>query len=524
MLKGLEKREEREKIMPVGRRLFPVLFLSVAIACTAIATAMADDPAKSSEKQGEKPGRPPMPSDVTTEQHVSLAGRQLKYHVTAGSLPVINAKGEHKADVFYIAYVLDAGKPAADRPITFAFNGGPGAASAYIHLGALGPKRLEFGNDGDSPSNPPKLVDNPDTWLDFTDLVFVDPVGTGYSSTLSNSDEDNKAFWSVNGDVESLSRFIMQYLTKSGRLTSQHYLVGESYGGFRVPKIAHRLQTVEGVGVRGMVLLSPALDFAFLDSSSLALMPQMALLPSMAAVALSAKGPVTPEMLTPVEQYAAGDYLVDLVRGRGDAAAADQVAQKMAALTGLDPKLVKQLGAKIDPHTYSRELHRDTGLVVSVYDGTVKGYDAMPQSAEGDFEDPILQGTTAPVTSAIVDYIQGALGYHFDQPYHLLSYQVNAKWDWNISPRGAELIVPSAVDDLAKALALDPKLRVIIAHGLTDVVTPYFASKYIINHVPAFGDGSRLELKVYPGGHMNYSRDGSRELLRTDAMKLYPAG
>jgi carboxypeptidase C (cathepsin A) len=514
--------------MSVGRRLFPVLFLSAAMSCMAAAVAIADEPAKAPDKAAEKPeakaARPQMPADVTTEQHVSLPGRQLKYRVTAGSLPVINGKGEHKADVFYIAYVLDTGKPAADRPITFAFNGGPGAASAFIHLGALGPKRLEFGNQGASPSNPPKLVDNPDTWLDFTDLVFVDPVGTGYSSTLSNSDEDNKGFWGVRGDVESLSRFIMQYLTKAGRLTSQHYLVGESYGGFRVPKIAHHLQTSEGVGVRGMVLLSPALDFAFLDSSSLGLMPQMAVLPSMAAVALSTKGPVTPEMLAPIEQYAAGDYLLDLMRGHSDAAAADQVAQKMAALTGLDPKLVKQLGARIDLRTYSRELHRDEGMVVSLYDGTVKGFDAMPQSAEPEFEDPILQGTTAPVTSAIVDYIQGPLGYHIDQPYRLLNYEVNAKWDWNIVPHGAELIVPSAVDDLAKALALDPKLEIIIAHGVTDTVTPYFASKYIINHVPAFGDGSRLQLKVYPGGHMSYTRDGSRAALRADAIKLYPGG
>jgi carboxypeptidase C (cathepsin A) len=508
--------------------MFRVFFLAAALVSTGAKFAIADEPAKTADKQAEKPdaksARPAMPADVTTEQHVSLPGRKLKYKVTAGSLPVTNGKGEHKADIFYIAYILDTGKSTADRPITFAFNGGPGAASAYLHLGALGPKRLAFGNEGDSPSNPPKLVDNPDTWLDFTDLVFVDPVGTGYSSTLSNSDEDNKSFWGVKGDVDSLSRFIMQYLTRNGRLTSPHYLTGESYGGFRVPKIAHHLQTSEGVGVRGMVLLSPALDFAFLDSSRLALMPQMAVLPSMAAVALSAKGPVTPEMLVPVEQYAAGDYLIDLVRGRGDPAAAAQVAQKMAALTGLDPKLMKQLGARIDLRTYSRELHRDDSMVVSLYDGTVKGYDATPQSADPDFEDPILQGTTAPVTSAIVDYIQGPLGYHIDQPYHLLNYEVNARWDWDITPRGAELIVPSAVDDLAKSLALDSKLKVIIAHGMFDTVTPYFASKYIINHVPAFGDGSRMQLKVYPGGHMNYSRDESRAALRADAMKLYPGG
>jgi carboxypeptidase C (cathepsin A) len=508
----------------IARSAFAIFIASAIFA--APQSLRAEDPAKSAdkpaaEKSDEKGARPAMPADVTSEQHVSLPGRVLKYHVTAGSLPMKNNKGEHKADIFYIAYALDTGKPAADRPITFVFNGGPGAASAYLHLGVLGPRRLAFGNDGDSPSTPPRLVDNPDTWLDFTDLVFIDPVGTGYSSTLSNSEEDNKAYWGVKQDVDSLSSFIAHYLTKAGRLTSPHYLVGESYGGFRGPKIAHRLQTQDGVGVAGIVLLSPALDFSFLDGTSLSLLPDMARLPSMAATALAAKGPVTREMLKPVEQYAAGDYLLDLVRGRGDPAARDRMADKVAGLIALDPKLVRQLDSRIDARTYARELHRDQGLVTSVYDGTVKGYDAFPNAVSPQFEDPILQGTIAPVTSAIVDYIQTGLGYRIDQPYHLLSYEVNGKWDWNVT---GELQMPSAVDDLKQALALDPKLRVMISHGMFDTVTPYFATQYIIDHVPAFGDANRLELKLHAGGHMHYNVGAARAELRADAMKLYPGG
>jgi carboxypeptidase C (cathepsin A) len=517
--------------MKVGHVVSGIMIITAAI--LASPQIRADDAPKSAEKTADKPDdknqRPAMPADVTTEQHVSLPGRILKYHVTAGSLPLKNNRGEHKADIFYVAYMLDGGKPAAaqgdqGRPITFVFNGGPGAASAYLHLGLLGPRHLSFGNDGDSPSTPPRLVDNPDTWLDFTDLVFIDPVGTGYSSTLSNSDEDNKAYWGVAQDVDSLSSFIAHYLTKAGRLTSPHYIVGESYGGFRGPKIAHHLQVEEGVGVAGIVLLSPALDFSFLDGTDLSLLPNMAILPSLAATALAAKGAVTPDMLKPVEQYAAGDYLLDLVRGKGDPAAHDRMADKVAALIGLDPKLVRQLDSQIDPQTYSRELHRDQGMVTSVYDGTVKGYDAFPASASPRFEDPILQGTVAPVTSAIVDYIQGTLGYRIDQPYHLLNYEVNGKWDWNVSSHGGEPQMPSAVDDLKQALALDPKLRVMISHGMFDTVTPYFATKYIIDHVPAFGDATRLQLKLYPGGHMHYSRDATRAALRADAMKLYPGG
>jgi carboxypeptidase C (cathepsin A) len=488
----------------------------------------ADDPKppeKAAEKPDDKAGRPPMPADVISEQHVSLPGRVLKYHVTAGSLPMKNAKGEHKADIFYIAYILDTGKPAADRPITFAFNGGPGSASAWLHLGALGPKRLAFGNDGNTPSDPPKLQDNPDTWLDFTDLVFVDPVGTGYSSTISNSDEDNKAYWGVTQDADSLSEFISRYLTKAGRMTSPHYIVGESYGGFRGPKIAHHLQTKEGVGINGMVLLSPALDFSFLAGNEWSLLPDMAKLPTLAAIALANKGGlVTLDQLKPVEQYAAGDYLLDLVRGKSDPAARDKMADKVAGLIGLDPKLVRQLNGQIDIQTFSREQHRAEGLVTSIYEGTVKGFDANPESAQPDFEDPILQGAIAPVNSAIVDYVQGTLGYKIDQPYHLLSYDVNRKWDWGIGKDGADPAMPEVVGDLKKAMALDAHMKVMISHGMFDTVTPYFATRYIIDHVPAFGNTDRLQLKVYPGGHMHYSRDASRAALRADAMKLYPNG
>ncbi len=505
-------------------------FISIALAAALAATALpafADDPAKPADKAADKPddknARPPMPADVTTEQHVSLPGRTLKYHVTAGSLPLTDGKGAHKADIFYIAYVLETGKPAADRPITFAFNGGPGAASAYLHLGALGPRRLAFGNEGGAPSDPPRLVDNPDTWLDFTDLVFIDPVGTGYSSTLTNSDDDNKLYWGVSQDVDSLSSFIAHYLVKAGRMTSPHYLVGESYGGMRGPKIAHHLQTKEGVGVNGMVMLSPALDYAFLEDNQLSLLADMARLPSLAAIALSAKGPVTPDMLKPVEQYAAGDYLLALAHANGDPAAKAQAAEKVAGLIGLDPRLVKLLDSRIGIDAYQRELHRDEGMVTSVYDGTVTGYDAFPESYEPKAEDPILMGTTAPVTSAMVDYIQGALGYHIDQPYHVLNYDVNGKWDWNVASHdGGEPQLPSSVDDLRQALALDRNMRVLIAHGMTDTITPYFATRYIIDHTPPFGSTPRLELKIYPGGHMLYSRDASRAALRADAMKLYP--
>src|SRR5690348_124824 len=227
--------------------------------------ALADDaPAKSDskdKKDDKKPDidLPPFPADASVKQVTHVAGKTLSYTATVGSLPVRDEKGKKVAEVVFTAYTLDGPKDPS-RPVTFAFNGGPGAASVYLNLGAIGPKRVQFGAQGDSPSDPAVLVDNPGTWLDFTDLVFIDPVGTGFSRSLEGKDETKKHFYSIKPDIEYLSRIVYDWLLKNGRMASPKYITGESYGGYRVPRITYFLQTRLGVGINGMVMVSPYLE------------------------------------------------------------------------------------------------------------------------------------------------------------------------------------------------------------------------------------------------------------------------
>jgi carboxypeptidase C (cathepsin A) len=248
--------------------------------------------ASKDEKDDKAPSKdddiklPAFPADKTVHQSMQLAGRTIHYDATVGSLPVIDEKGKTIASVMFTAYTV----PGADRPVTFALNGGPGASSVYLNLGALGPKRVQFGAEGNSPSDPATAIDNPGTWLDFTDLVFIDPVGTGFSYAQVKVDEAKKRFYNPKADVEYLSRVIFDWLVKNERLTSRKYLVGESYGGFRGPRITHFLQTRLGVAMSGMVLVSPYLDPGAAGNGDLSPLPWMLTLPSIAAANLERHG------------------------------------------------------------------------------------------------------------------------------------------------------------------------------------------------------------------------------------------
>ena len=235
------------------------------LAPTAFGAKDKDDEAKAAKpdakaapeaKADEDMKLPPFPEDKTVKQSMQIGGRTLSYNATVGSLPVLDEKGKKIADVMFIAYTV----PGPNRPVTFALNGGPGAASVYLNLGAIGPKRVQFGAEGDSPSDPATAIDNPGTWLDFTDLVFIDAVGTGFSRALVKDDEAKKRFYNTKADIEYLSRVIFDWLNKNERMTSRKYFVGESYGGFRGPRITYYLQSRLGVAMNGVVLVSPFLD------------------------------------------------------------------------------------------------------------------------------------------------------------------------------------------------------------------------------------------------------------------------
>jgi carboxypeptidase C (cathepsin A) len=450
---------------------------------------------------------------VTTDQALALPGRTLNFKATAGSLPLLDAEsGALQAEIAFVSYVVDG--PA--RPVTFVFNGGPGAASAYLNIGALGPWRLPL--DSIPPSVQPALVANAETWLDFTDLVFIDPAGTGYSRIAASGDQVKRHFWSIDGDADALAVFIRKWVEKNGRQRAAKFLVGESYGGFRGPKIARALAKDQGVAVRGMVLISPVLDFSSFGQRRHAPLTWVAHLPSMAATALVLKGAFSREALREAETYAAGDYLRDLMRGERDEAAVARISERVAALTGLDPALVKKLGGRVDTGTFQREIYRARGLVGSAYDPLITAYDPTPNAANSRFPDPMLDGTKAPLTTAMTDLYQRILNWRVEQPYRLLAGEVSSQWNWGRGRTG-----PEVVDDLRATLAADPLVRVMVAHGATDLVTPYFANQLILDQLPAFGSPDRVKFAVYGGGHMFYSQDASRAQLRDDAAALFRA-
>jgi carboxypeptidase C (cathepsin A) len=470
--------------------------------------------------QGERPqaeGRK-LPPDAVTRHVLELPGRTLRFTATAGALQLVDPNGALQAEIGYVAYTLD-GSEAASRPVTFAVNGGPGAASAYLHLGVLGPWRLPLDGPSISPSAAPAVVPNPETWLEFTDLVFIDPVNTGYSRATASGEDLANRYFTIDGDVDTLAAVVARWLRTNDRIASPKFFVGESYGGFRGPLLAAKLQKDVGIGLSGFVLLSPVLDFGWMRQTHQSPWGYATRLPSYAAACRERAGPVSRESLREAESYAMGDYLTDLFRGVRDRDAVERVSARVADLVCLDPPLVRRLAGRIDTGTFQRELLRAEGRVASAYDAGVTGFDPDPNAAVSRFEDPGLTAMTAPLTSAIVDHLSRTLNWKVvDQRYNLLNGSVNGSWRWSRGRGPAE-----TMSDLRQVLALDGNLRVLVVHGYTDLVTPYFASELLLRQMPDYGSAGRVRLAVYPGGHMFYSRDESRAAFRDDARGMYRA-
>jgi carboxypeptidase C (cathepsin A) len=527
------RREDTDMVIASPTRRLSRVGL-VLVALSIWGNARADDPpppaeqpaasAPSGQKSGgaggraaNAPGSPAadqhrLPPDSTTRQSLDLPGRSLAFTATAGSIRLFDDKGEPQADIAYTSYQLD-GADRATRPVTFLFNGGPGAASAYLQLGDSGPWRLAINADAVTPSTPPDLQPNAETWLDFTDLVFIDPVGTGYSRFVASGEDARKRFYSIDGDVNSIALVIRRWLEKHDRLLSPKFVGGESYGGIRGPKIVSNLQTRQGVGVRGLILISPLFDFREFTGSSI--LKYVASLPSYAAVAREAKGAVNRADLADVENYARGDFLADLIKGEADIEATNRVADKVAALTGMDQATSRRLAGRLDAIEFRRELDRRDGKVRGRYDASVTGLDPFPESSFFHFSDPSGEALAGPLTSAAVDLTRRKLNWRPDGSYQLLNGAVESAWDF-----GRGIDPPESIADLRQILALDPKLKVLVAHGLFDLATPYFGTKMVLDQLPAFASPQRVKLVVYPGGHMFYSRDASRQAFRAEVQAL----
>ncbi len=457
------------------------------------------------------------PPAAVTHHSISLDGVDLSYSAKAGMLPLHDAHNKTLASIFYVAYTRDP--QDSKRPITFVFNGGPGAASAYLHLGALGPKAIEVNAKGELLGPPPRLADNDASWLDFTDLVFVDPVGTGYSRASDGKDEAD--FFGVEQDTQALTDFIRLYLIGTARMTSPVFLAGESYGGFRAATITRELQKTGGISPSGLVLISPALEFALLNGEDYDPLPWALSLPSYAAVNLESQGVTGREALSgalrEAERYALSDYLVALASGA--ASGADAASDTVARLTGLPPDVVRLNFARIAPGIFVKEFDRSHGQVLSRYDGSVSGPDPNPSSSWPRGPDPVLDSTVPLWTSAFVQYAQDELGYKTEAPYRLLNRDVRPKWDFGTSPTRQGYA--GVLDDIQEARATNRSLEVLIATGYTDLITPYLGPAYLVNQLSPLEGASPITIENYAGGHMLYLRPDTRRALKKDVDAMF---
>jgi len=455
-----------------------------------------------------------LPPDSVTSHTLDTPTGPLAYTATAGTLDLYGQSGEKIAAIFYTAYVAkDAG---AGRPVTFAFNGGPGAASAYLHLGLVGPKILDFGPSGHDGAGA-KLVDNPQSWLAFTDLVLIDPVGTGWSRAAKADEAKN--FYGVNADAEAMAKAIALYVAHNDRGNAPKYLLGESYGGFRAAKTAAKLREQQGIMVAGIVMLSPLIDGSLSVSgggSSASPLRAALELPSMAAAELERRGAYTPQALAEAEHFALTDYLTALTGPPPSELVARDLYARVAALTGLTPEAVARSRGFVR-RDYAKQVRERDHKVVSAYDASLAAPDPYPEMLDEHGADPVLAGFTRAYGGAFAAYARGELGFKCDMTYVLLTH---LGWQWGRNEQGS-MTEASASDEIRETLALSPSFRLLIAHGTSDLVTPYAANKYVVEHLPSSLTEGRVALKLYRGGHMFYTRTESRLAFTADARAFY---
>ena len=469
------------------------------------------------------------PLDLSETEHILQIGdSKLKYSATAGVLPIKNESGDYECRIFFINYNLKNKKDDI-RPITFVFNGGPGASSAYLHLAALGPKGILLNEKEGFPAPPGNLVDNNYTWLTFTDLVFIDPVGTGYSrcdSTKQKTEGDNSEarVWGVREDLESLAKFIRLFLTRTDRWLSPKFIVGESYGGFRVAALSDLLQSDYGIGLNGVVLISPALEFSLLRGDEYSLLPWIVDIPSYAATARfhgKAPGSISDEKnprtdLKEIENFAVKDLLPALAMGDTGA-----ISAKLGSYIGLSAETVSRLDSRIPASMFSKKLLQESGRLISVYDGSFTSIDPDPGNPYSSGEDPLLIQINTLLTAGINSYLREQLKYKTDLPYEILNKEVSRKWNWRSGLQWGQGYVGVA-ENLKHSMSINKDLKAFIAHGVFDLVTPYFGSLVVTRQMsldPTIAP--HLILKVYEGGHMFYTNVTSRRMFFNDARDFF---
>ena len=489
------------------------------------ADAPADKPAekadaKADAKDGKDAKADKEEAPVVTKHELRVGGRLLRYSVTTGLMPLKNDAGDVEARIFFMAYTLDRTGGPETRPLMFSFNGGPGSSSVWLHLGALGPKRVKMREDGAMPSPPYRLVDNEHTWLDETDLVFIDPVGTGYSRPAKP--ELGRKFWGVQGDIESVGEFIRLYLTRYERWGSPLFLVGESYGTTRAAGLSGHLVD-RGIAFNGILLVSSILNFQTARFTQGNDLPYPLFLPTYAATAwyhkkLPADLQSKPigDFLREVTAFAGGEYPGALTKGdRLTAAERQEIVKKVARYTGLSETYVDEADLRIEIQRFCKELLRRERRTVGRLDSRFKGVDESGVSERPEF-DPSMTAIRPPYTAAFNDYVRRGLGYKSDTVYHILGGGIGTPWDFG----GANGFADTS-DALRSAFAKNPDMKLFVASGYYDLATPYFATEYTLTHMGLDpSQRGRISTSFYEAGHMMYIHEGELARLKQDMAKF----
>ena len=462
----------------------------------------ADKPAADAAK-GKPADKESEEKKTDTKHSCTLGGKKVEYTARAGYLTLRDRENKPTADIFYVAYTRDGLTNLAQRPVTFSFNGGPGSSSVWMHLGLLGPRRVVLEKDGMPVPPPYRMQDNEFSLLGETDLVFIDPVGTGYSRTPKP--DDARRFFGVQEDVASVAEFIRLYITRNGRWPSPKFVIGESYGTTRAAALSGELRNRHRLNLNGIMLLSTVLNFQTLAQERGNDLSYVLYLPSYCAVAwyhhkLAPEWQQKPlaEVLAAVESFAQGDYQNALLQGAGLAPAKRrQVVEQTARFTGLPVDLVDRLDLRIPLGRFNLELLRQEDQVVGRFDGRYRGYVRDRAAASAPY-DPSAEGVFGAFTSTFNHYIRAELKFENDQPYEILAGV--GPWDW-----GANNSFLNVGETLADSLTRQPFLKVHVSSGYYDLATPYFATRYTFNHLglpPALA--RHVTLDFYTAGHMMY--------------------
>ncbi len=468
----------------------------------------------------ERPSPSPEEPPVITHHQIQVGGKTLSYTATTGMMPIKNREGEVEGRIFFMAYTLDDSGARSRRPLTFSFNGGPGSASVWLHLGAIGPRRVPMNADGTMPAPPYHLEDNQFTWLDQTDLVFIDPVGTGYSRAARP--ELASRFFGLQGDIESVGEFIRMYLTRYERWTSPLFLAGESYGTTRASALSGYLID-RGVAFNGIMLISTIMNFETTDFAAGNDIAYVMFLPSYAATAwyhkklprdLQSKS--VEQIVKEVEQWAANDYTLALQKGdRLTGKDRDEVIAQLSRYTGLDKQFIDNANLRVSLNFFRKELLRDEKRSIGRLDARFRGYDSSYVTAGPDF-DASEAAIRPPYTSTFNNYVRSELNYKSDLEYYILGGGITSPWNWGTNNGYVDTSLA-----LRNALAKNPYLKVFVAMGYYDMATPYFAVDYTLHHISLDPSLLRnISTSHYEAGHMMYIDEKSLAKLRSDVGKF----